>query len=399
MTDKEIAEKEAAEHKTPVQEVSASKIERTLCINRDDRIGWLLILAACLVIIATFNYPFQWMLDQWMFVEEYSPGPLVPLLMVIILWSRLKKLKSRPGCSKKELAIPVAVIAVLAAVAYFAKSNRREYPQYEIYSEIAYGILFYVLTALLVYAAYLFARGQELDIAETDKKKSDVVLLGMLAILVGLGFHFLGMRGDLNRVSILAYILTMYGFVWYVFGKDIGKKLMFPFAFLLFMIPMEFLDDYLGGPLRIFASRISVGTLKGIGAIIGMEVVRKGTQFTINGNPFDVAPACSGLRSLVALSAIGAAYAFITQPGILRKWLLGICAVPIALFTNIVRLTLVGITCHFFGQKTAMHVHDSSIFLYILAILFLFSLDRIFSRISKSEWVKAKLTWLKTRDF
>jgi exosortase len=142
-----------------------------------------------------------------------------------------------------------------------------------------------------------------------------------------------------------------------------------------------------------------VGILKGTGAIIGMEVVRKGTQFTINGNPFDVAPACSGLRSLVALSAIGAAYAFITQPGVLRKWLLGICAVPIALITNMVRLVMVGITCHFFGPKAAMHVHDSSIFLYILAILFLFSLDRIFSRVWRSEWIRARLRWLKTRDF
>ena len=146
-------------------------------------------------------------------------------------------------------------------------------------------------------------------------------------------------------------------------------------------------------------TNISVVIMKGIGALNGMEVIQTGTKFLINGDPFDVAPACSGLRSLVALSAIGSAYAFITQPTILRKWLLGLCSIPIAVVTNVIRLVLVGVTCHYFNSKSALWVHDNAIFLYILAILFLFSLDKIFDKAAKSKWLKEIFKWLKIKDF
>ena len=57
-------------------------------------------------------------------------------------------------------------------------------------------------------------------------------------MVFGLVIHFLAMRGDLNRISVLAYIVTLYGFSWYAFGKSVGLKMMFPFAFLLFMLPI-----------------------------------------------------------------------------------------------------------------------------------------------------------------
>ncbi len=402
MADKEIEDttlKEIPAEEGAVEDGVVSRFEKALYLYRDDRLNWLLILAVCLIIVATFHFPFQWMLNQWFFVEENSPGPLVPILIIVIFQSQLKKMKSCPIYPRRQLYILIGVAVILGFIAYFGKDNKNRYPQYEIYSKIAFDILFYFLTVVLIYAAYLFARERKLHPPEVEDKKSDKLFLGMAALVFGLVFHFLGMRGDLNRISILSYVTVMYGFTWFVFGKEVSTKLIFPYAILLFLIPMEFLDDYIGGPLRLFAARASVGIMKGISPIIGMEVVREGTKFTINGAPFDVAPACSGLRSLVALTVIGAVYAFITQPGLLRKCLLGLCAIPIAVLTNVMRLVLVGITCHYFGSKSALWVHDNAIFLYVLAIVALFSLDKIFDRIAKSKWIKAKLKWLKIKDF
>jgi len=424
MSDDNINTEEKINEQVTGAETSGPVLERVLCINSDDRKNWLLILAFCVIILATFHFPFHWMLHQWFRVEEYSPGPLVPILIVIIIWSQIKKMESRPIYPKKFLITLLVIGLVLAGLVYAGKElpqirhpksteglvNGIKFWLYqmmprighvlEAIGNIAFDILFYVLTVFMVYAGYLLLREQKLNSTAAEGKTSDKVALGAVAIILGLVFHFLGMRGDLNRISLFAYIGVMYGFVWFVFGSTIGKKLMFAYAFLLFLVPMEFLDDYLGGPLRMLATRSSVTIMKGIGGIIGMEVIQEGTKFTINGDNFDVAPACSGLRSLVALSAIGAAYAYVTQPGILRKWLLGLSAIPIALATNVVRLVMVGVTCHFFKQKAAMRVHDSSIFLYIIAIFFLLSLDKIFDRLAKLDLIKKiNFRWLKLKDF
>jgi exosortase len=339
------------------------------------------------------------MLEQWLVVESYSPGPLVPILMVIILWSQFRKSENRPVYPRRAVYVIIGIAAALGAVAYFGKEYKRAYPQYEIFSRISFDILFYSLTVLMVYASYLWKREEHLQSPEAPAKQREYAFLGLLAMVFGLVIHFLAMRGDLNRISVLAYIVTLYGFSWYAFGKSVGLKMMFPFAFLLFMLPMEFLDDFLGGPLRELATTVAVWIMEKLSLIIDMEVIRQGTKFTVDGKPFDVAPACSGLRSLVALSAIGAAYAYSTQPGVLRKWLLGLCAIPIAVATNVVRLVVVGVACHFFGTKVAVKVHDNAIPLYILAILFLFSLDKIFDRVSRWQWPKDMLKWLKIKDF
>ncbi len=377
--------------------VSLQPGENALYIHRDDYRAWILILVVCAVIFISFFGPFKWMLNQWFKVEVYSPGPLVPILILLILWFQLRKTEYRPTYSRRGVYAVAGVAVALGALVYMGKEVRSLRDSLEGTSEIVFGFLFYAMTIMLFYAAYLFAREEKLNPAELEKGEANRIALGMTALVLGLLLHFLGMRGDLNRISIMAYIGLMFGLTWFIFGRGVAKKMLFPYAFLLFIVPMDFLDDFIGGPLRMFATGISVGIMKTIGPLLNMEIVRLGTTFTINGERFDVAPACSGLRSLVALSSIGAAYAFITQPTIVRKWLLGLCAIPIALLTNIIRLLAVGFSCHFFGARTAGAVHDKSLPLYIVAIIFLFSLDKTFDRVAKAKWFKACLEWVRTR--
>lgn len=387
-------------------DASSTDIEKSLYLHRSDRVNWIIILLISLVIVVSFHKPFQWMLNQWFAIEENSPGPIVPILLIVIFWSQLKKTKIKPSFNKKAVYSILGIAVFLSAVAYFGKEYKKEYPQYEILSAIAFDILFYAFTVLLIYVGYLFYLERGTVSKNETEQSFGGTIIGVFAIVFGLLFHFMGMRGDQDRVSLISYIAVIYGLNCFLFGKWVGKQILFPYIILAFIVPMEFLDDYIGGPLRVHATNASVWVMKKIALVINMEVIQHGTKFVIDGNPFDVAPACSGLRSLVALTIIGASYAFISQPTLLRKWLLGLCAIPIALFTNIVRLVLVGLTSHFFGSERAMWVHDNAIFLYILAIMVFFSLDKIFDRLAKTrlvkaagEWLKAKLSWLKVKDF
>jgi exosortase len=66
-----------------------------------------------------------------------------------------------------------------------------------------------------------------------------------------------------------------------------------------------------------------------------------------------VADACSGMRSLVSLIAIGVAYAFITRTTTVKRWLIVISTVPIAIATNAVRVIVTGVLAQYYGSKAA----------------------------------------------
>ncbi len=435
--------------------------------------GWIIVSIICGVIVASFYQPFFWMLKQWFVVEQYSPGALIPLMGIIILWHKLRKLKNPPKFSKDKLIRGGVIVIALAAAVYlctefmeepffsqlivsyvvlffgwivlllcymgeakelsnkgaafiflaflfpviaiiilwhplkklknppkFSKNQLirggvivialaaavylcTEFMEELLFSQIivhfSYAVLFLGLTFLLLYCAILIMRDDETHMEQAKKLSNNII--GAAFICFALLFHFFAQRGDLHRISIIAYLGLLFGLMWFFGGKHTAVEMLFPLAFLLFMTPLEFLDDFIGGPLRILATTLSTFIMK----MIGLNVSSVSpVVFEIKGMRYGVEEACSGLRSLIALSAIGATFAYVTQPTITRKYFIGLCALPIAVMTNVIRLVFVGIAAQFFGQKMAMRVHDNSIVLYVVAILLLFSLDKLF----RIEWLK-----------
>jgi exosortase len=145
----------------------------------------------------------------------------------------------------------------------------------------------------------------------------------------------------------------------YLCGREIGKLLLFPCAYLIFCVPLNFLDS-ITFPLRILATIISTATLNGL----GIAAERSGSAIysvAAGGFSFDVADPCSGLRSLLAMTALTAVYAYITQRTLVRKWLLFLASIPLAIVGNIARITTVALVAEAFGQKLALGLyHDYS---------------------------------------
>jgi exosortase len=74
-----------------------------------------------------------------------------------------------------------------------------------------------------------------------------------------------------------------------------------------------------------------------------------------------VADPCSGLRSLLAMTALTAVYAYLTQRTLLRKWLLFLASIPLAIVGNMARITTVALVAQAFGEKLALGIyHDYS---------------------------------------
>ncbi|MCZ7592054.1 MAG: exosortase/archaeosortase family protein [Kiritimatiellae bacterium] len=194
------------------------------------------------------------------------------------------------------------------------------------------------------------------ELAAAPKEISRV---GLALVITALLMHWLGAKAQQTRFSLFGLVLLIWAIPFYFYGWKTAKLLIFPCSYLIFCIPLNFLDS-LTFPLRIFATTISTAMLNGL----GIAAERSGSaiySMAAGGFSFDVADPCSGIRSLLALTALTAVYAYFTQKTLIRKWLLFLSAIPLAIAGNIARIVVVGIVAEAFGEKLAMGLfHDYS---------------------------------------
>ena len=211
------------------------------------------------------------------------------------------------------------------------------------------------------------------------------IVLWALAILM----HFVGLRAQLAHLSAISLIVALWGLVWTFVGAAAAKLTLFPFAFLLFAVPIGFLAQATF-PLRLFGSLTATGILNGI----GIETMRRGTAvFSTAGEGFalDVADPCSGIRSLMTLMALAAGYAYVFKTRWFERWFLFAMSLPIAVVANIGRIVGIAIVARFLGQDTGMKIyHDYSGYLvFILAVLLVMGVDRAMDR-AKAGWMRLR---------
>ena len=205
-----------------------------------------------------------------------------------------------------------------------------------------------------------------------------------LAVMIGaLLLHFAGLRIAQTRLSLMALILLFWAMPLYVYGWAVARVILFPCAYLVFCIPLNFLQG-LTFPLRLMASAAATWLLNGL----GIPSLRSGCRiFSTTGHGFDfnVADPCSGLRSMLAIAALTAAYAYLTQKTLLQKWTLFLMAIPIAVAGNILRIVAVGIVAQMFGQEVATGMyHDySGYFIFVVVVLLMISAGAGLTRLSE----------------
>ena len=193
--------------------------------------------------------------------------------------------------------------------------------------------------------------------------------LPLLAVSLFLGF--LGARGSQVRFEILGFVGMIVSLTWTFFGRKTAKQVLFPALFLLFCMPLHSFLDIVTIHLRQLAVAVAYFVMKGV----GVEIVRQGTMLASPSGSFaiDVAEPCSGLRSLFAMAALTAGYAYFTQPTWFRRGALFALSAPIAVAGNIVRIfTIVAIAATCSADFATGFYHDYSgyvVFLVAIALM------------------------------
>ena len=185
---------------------------------------------------------------------------------------------------------------------------------------------------------------------------------GLSVVILALLLHWVGAKAQQTRISLFGLVLLLWGIPFYFYGWQLAKRILFPCAYLIFCIPLNFLDT-LTFPLRLMATAISTSMLNGL----GIAVVRSGSTIRslTGGFDFDVADPCSGIRSLLAMTALAAVYAYFTQKTFLKKWILFLMSIPLAIVGNIARIVTVGLVAEAFGEKIATGIyHDYSGYIF-----------------------------------
>ena len=208
---------------------------------------------------------------------------------------------------------------------------------------------------------------------------------GLFACLPFLFVGLLGARGVQLRFEQLAFSGLLVTVTWAFYGRRAAAAVLFPAAFLLFCMPLTSFLDMFTIHLRLFATSASYGILKGIGA----EVSRQGTVIMSGDGGFsvDVAQPCSGLRSIFALMALTAGYAYFTQ----RRWtaraILFALAIPIAVLGNIARLVSICVVGMYASRDFAMgFYHDySGYVVFAVAIMAMVASGEAISRLFRSR--------------
>ncbi|HNX35826.1 MAG TPA: exosortase/archaeosortase family protein [Kiritimatiellia bacterium] len=205
---------------------------------------------------------------------------------------------------------------------------------------------------------------------------------GAVWVALFLVIAWFGGRGGQSRLEQVSFIGLVWAVPYAFWGRGVGRLMRFPAAYLVFTIPVSSFIDFFTIHLRILSSSLATGILNGV----GVAVERSGTALfsRVPGAEFnvDVADPCSGIRSLFALMALTAAYAYFTQKTVLRKWALFFCSLPIAMIGNMARIMSICLVAMGFGQEAATgYYHDySGYVIFLVGVLLM---------IKSGEWIQA----------
>jgi exosortase len=173
---------------------------------------------------------------------------------------------------------------------------------------------------------------------------------GLAVILASLSMLVVGIAGTEYFTMRSSLVFLLAGIVLYWFGWQVLKTLAVPIGFLLFMVPLPYIVyDAAAFPLKLFITKVSVFALKAMGIIVW----REGNIIMFPQTVLEVADACSGLRSLMSLLALSVALAFFSQKTCLKRTLLVLSAIPIAIVTNILRVIVTGFLAQYYGAAAA----------------------------------------------
>jgi exosortase len=206
-------------------------------------------------------------------------------------------------------------------------------------------------------------------------KKHDQIILnelssnwpGFFCVLIAVAMYLVGLYSSFRTLANLSFVLAIWGSLYFLFGWRFMKFYAWELFLLLFMLPIPSrLYASITLPLQLGVTRMSFFVLQ----LLGVPVCREGNILQLANTTLEVVNACSGLRSILTIIVLSFVISCFTFRHAWQRLLLIITAVPLAMLTNLVRVTVVAL----FAQHGNVTFVDGTAHVMLGIGLFAFSL-------------------------
>jgi len=200
--------------------------------------------------------------------------------------------------------------------------------------------------------------------------------LGLFFLLCSILFYFFNIVSpsgyayfrSISMIAALGSVVLLLG------GWRLIKYTWLPIAFLVFAVPLP--QRYYVGltmPMRHLAAAIAASFLNLVSGLeatasgVVIDIIYKGQRLE---PALNVAEACSGMRLLMAFLALGVAMAYLHYRPVWQRVILLASTIPIAIFCNIVRVTVTGFIYVLIHPKYTQDIYHDMLGMAMLPLAF-----------------------------
>jgi len=192
--------------------------------------------------------------------------------------------------------------------------------------------------------------------------------LGWLFFISGILIHTISAFLRVYFTSGFSLILVSIGLILLFLGKDYLRHLMYPILFLIFMIPLPLVAiANISFRLKIFAAQVSTIIINRL----GVPAIRDGSVIKTMHSYLVVEDPCSGIKSLIALIALGALMAYFSNISKAKRIILFSSSIPIAIGTNVIRIVVLSLASEMYGAKFATDWFHNMLGILVFVFAFL----------------------------
>jgi exosortase A len=197
----------------------------------------------------------------------------------------------------------------------------------------------------------------------------------------GLGW-LLGEAGNVALLRHFGLVIMLQGIVVACLGKAVARGLAFPIFYAVFLVPF---GEELVPPLQTLTAQMSMGLL----ALTGVPAHLEGIFISTPSGLFRVAEACSGVKFLVAMAALGTLAANLCFRSWRRRLLFVAFALAVSVLANGVRAFGTIYLAYRTNNEVAVgfdHIVYGWLFFAIVIALIMAAGWRFFDRAPNARW-------------
>jgi exosortase D (VPLPA-CTERM-specific) len=196
--------------------------------------------------------------------------------------------------------------------------------------DFSYGLLLPFVSAYLIY----------LNWPELRRTPLEPSWLGLVIMAMGLSLYMAGKLAAEVYSARISFPIFISGILVLTGGWKFVRLLAFPLILLILMLPLPSIATAtLTFPLQLISSRLAATFLRAL----GYPLLLQGNVIDLGVRQLQVVAACSGLRYILSLLALGIIFSHFYQRRLWKAVILLVSLVPAAILANACRVAAMGI--------------------------------------------------------